>query len=76
MIWSKDGRWLFVNVAEHGRANLKRIEAATGKVEAVTTGDHDVQAYTATPDASKMALLISSSVNIGDIFLLDTASGS
>lgn len=75
VIWSKDGRWLFVNVAEHGRANLKRIEAATGKVEAVTTGDHDVQAYTATPDASKMALLISSSVNIGDIFLLDTASG-
>lgn len=75
VIWSKDGRWLFVSVAEHGRANLKRIDAATGKVEAVTTGDHDVQAYTATPDASKMALLISSSVNIGDIFLLDTASG-
>ena len=29
VIWSKDGRCLYVNVAEHGRANLKRIDAAT-----------------------------------------------
>lgn len=75
VVWSKDNRSLFGAVAEHGRANLKRIDAATGKVEPLTTGDHEVQAYTATPDASKMALLISSSVNIGDLFLLDTASG-
>ncbi|HEX2491232.1 MAG TPA: S9 family peptidase [Blastocatellia bacterium] len=75
VIWSKDGRSLYVNVAEHGRANLKRIDAATGKVEPITTGDHEVQSYTATPDASKMVLLISSPVNIGDLFLLDTASG-
>ncbi len=75
VVWSKDDRWLYVNGAEHGRSNLKRIDAATGKVEAVTTGDHEVQAYSATADASKMALLISNPVNIGDIFLLDTASG-
>ncbi|HKQ76636.1 MAG TPA: S9 family peptidase [Blastocatellia bacterium] len=75
VIWSKDGRSLYVNVAEHGRSNLKRIDAATGKVEPVTTGDHEVQSYTATPDGSKMVLLISSPVNIGDLFLLDTASG-
>jgi dipeptidyl aminopeptidase/acylaminoacyl peptidase len=75
IIWSRDNRTLFVNVAEHGRANLKRVDVATGKVEPVTTGDHEVQAYSATPDASKMALLISSPVDIGDLFLLDTASG-
>jgi dipeptidyl aminopeptidase/acylaminoacyl peptidase len=75
VIWSKDGRYLYVNVAEHGRSNLKRIDSATGQVEPVTTGDHEVQAYTATPDASKMVLLISSPVNIGDLFLLYTASG-
>jgi dipeptidyl aminopeptidase/acylaminoacyl peptidase len=75
VIWSKDGRYLYVNVAEHGRANLKRIDSATGKVEPVTTGDQEVQAYTAPPDASKMVLLISSPVNIGDLFLLDTTSG-
>jgi dipeptidyl aminopeptidase/acylaminoacyl peptidase len=75
VVWSKDGRHLYVNVAEHGRANLKRIEAATGRVEALTTGDQEVVSYTATPDASKMALVISTPVNIGDLFLLDTASG-
>ncbi len=75
VLWSKDDRYLYVNVAEHGRANLKRIDAATGRVEPLTTGDHEVQAYSATPDVSKMALLISTSVNIADLFLLDTASG-
>lgn len=75
VLWSKDGRSLIVNVAEHGRANLKRIDATTGKVEPLTTGDHTVQAYSATPDASKMALLISTSINIHDLFLLDAASG-
>jgi dipeptidyl aminopeptidase/acylaminoacyl peptidase len=75
VIWSKDGRYLYVNAAEHGRANLKRIDAATGKVDPVTTGDHEVQSYTATPDASKVVLLISSPISVGDLFLLDTASG-
>ena len=75
VIWSKDDRWLYVNVAEHGRANLKRIDATTGKVEALSTGDHEVISYTATPDASKIAMVISTSVNIGDLFLLDTAGG-
>jgi dipeptidyl aminopeptidase/acylaminoacyl peptidase len=74
-IWSKDDRLLYINVAEHGRANLKRIDATNGRIEPLTRGDHEVQAYTATPDSSKMALLISSPVNIGDLFLLDTASG-
>lgn len=75
MIWSKDDRYIYVNVAEHGRANLKRIDATTGKVEPLTAGNHEVVSYTATPDASKMALVISSSTNVGDLFLLDTASG-
>ncbi len=41
------------------RANLKRIDAETGKVEALTDGDQDVFSYSATPDASKAAILIS-----------------
>jgi dipeptidyl aminopeptidase/acylaminoacyl peptidase len=73
--WSKDGKWLYINVAEHGRSNLKRIDVATGKVEPLTTGDQEVISYTATPDVSKMALVISTSVNIGDLFLLDAPSG-
>ena len=75
VIWSKDDRHLIVRVAEHGRSNLKRIDAVNGKVEALTKGDHEVVSYRVTPDASKIALVISTSVNIGDLFLLDAASG-
>ena len=75
VIWSRDDHWIYVNVAEHGAANLKKIDASTGKVEPLTTGNQEIMAYSSTPDASKMALLISTSVNIGDLFLLDTASG-
>jgi Tol biopolymer transport system component len=38
--WSADGRSIFVDSAEEGRANLKRIDAETGKVEPLTSGDH------------------------------------
>jgi len=75
VVWSKDDRWLYVNAAEHGAANLKRIDAATGKVEPLTTGAHEVQSYSVTPDVSKMALLISTSTNVGDVFVLETATG-
>jgi dipeptidyl aminopeptidase/acylaminoacyl peptidase len=73
--WSKDGRFIIVVTAEEGRANLKRIDAETGKVEALTSGDQDVLSYNATPDASQAAVLISTPTNIGDLFALDVASG-
>ncbi len=73
--WSKDGRFIFVVAAEEGRANLKRIDAETGKVEPLTNGEQDIFAYSATPDASRAAVLISTPTNIGDLFLVDTASG-
>ena len=47
--WSADGRTIFVQAAEEGRVNLKRIDSETGKVEAVTKGDHAVMSYSATP---------------------------
>ena len=75
VVWSKDDRSIYVNVAEHGAANLKRIDPSTGKIEPLTTGTHEVQSYSVTKDVSKMALLIATSTNIGDVFLLDTASG-
>jgi dipeptidyl aminopeptidase/acylaminoacyl peptidase len=74
-IWTRDERTIYVVVAEHGRANLKRIDASSGRVEPLTTGDHEVASYSASRDASKMALVISSGVSVGDLFLLDTASG-
>jgi dipeptidyl aminopeptidase/acylaminoacyl peptidase len=72
--WSKDGRFVYVVAAEEGRANLKRIDAETGKIDALTEGDQDVFSYNATPDASKVAALISTTTNIGDLFVADVAS--
>src|ERR1017187_7941823 len=69
--WSADGRSIFVDSAEEGRANLKRIDAETGKVEPLTSGDHNVFSYSVTPDGSKAAVLVSTPTNIGDLFLLD-----
>ena len=34
-----------------------RVDAATGKIDAVTTGNHDVVAYTATPPARQFAVV-------------------
>ena len=32
VVWNRDDRWIYVTVGEHGAANLKRIDAASGRV--------------------------------------------
>lgn len=73
-IWSPDGRSLIVRAAEEGSANLKRVDAATGAVAPLTEGDRDVYAASASQDGSKIAVAISTPLNIGDLYLLDTAT--
>lgn len=72
--WSKDGRFVYVASGEEGRANLKRVDAETGQVAAVTDGNQDVFAYSASADAGKAALVISTPTNIGDLYVADVAS--
>jgi len=72
--WSADGRNIFVQAAEEGRVNLKRIDTETGKVEAVTKGDHAVMSFSSTADGSKMAILLGTPTNVGDVFLVNTRS--
>src|SRR5712691_9900620 len=71
ILWSKDGASLVVVSAEKGSANLKRVSIATGSVEPLTDGTQDVAAYSATPDASKIAATVSTQTNIGDIAIVD-----
>jgi dipeptidyl aminopeptidase/acylaminoacyl peptidase len=73
--WSADGQSVFVASAEEGSVNLKRVNAGSGKVEAVTTGAHDF--YSLTPDAraSRAAVAISTPTRIGDVYLLDLGLG-
>lgn len=76
LIWSSDGSSLLVRTAEHGRANLKLIDATTGAVKPLTNGDQEVMHYTASADAKTIAAVISNGVSVGDLFTIDVATGS
>ncbi len=71
IIWSRDGRSVVVVTTENGRANLMRFSTSDGKVDSVTTGDHEIVSYTANIDGSKIITLISTPVNIGDLFVVN-----
>ncbi|MEP6550249.1 MAG: S9 family peptidase [Gemmatimonadales bacterium] len=74
VVWSKDGQSVVVVTTENGRANLKRFAVGNGKVDSVTTGDQDVVAYTANSDGSRFVALVSTPVNIGDLFIVDAGA--
>ena len=73
IVWSRDNSSLLVVTAEKGSANLRKFSIATGASEAVTSGSQDVVAYSATPDASKIAATLSTQTSIGDIAMIDVA---
>lgn len=75
LVWSADGKSVYVVTTEQGTTNLLRFDATTGRRAAVTTGHHDIYAYDAMPDASRFVLAIADPTHIGDLFLLDPASG-
>jgi len=74
IVWSKDSASVLVVSAEKGNSNLKRVTIATGAVDPVTDGAHDVGAYSATPDATKVAAVLSTQTNIGDIAMINLAN--
>ncbi|HET9211368.1 MAG TPA: S9 family peptidase [Thermoanaerobaculia bacterium] len=75
VIWSRDGRFLIARVGERGRANLVRFDVQTGAITPVTQGDQEVVSYSATPDGSHLALVISTPTALGDLYSLDAATG-
>jgi dipeptidyl aminopeptidase/acylaminoacyl peptidase len=74
LAWTKDGQ-IVTGTSERGRANLFRFDAASGQASPLTTGDHEVMSSSATPDASRFALVISTPTVIGDLFALEAATG-
>jgi dipeptidyl aminopeptidase/acylaminoacyl peptidase len=76
VVWSRDGRSIIVRAGEQGNANLKRIDAASGKVDALTSGRHDIMMYTADAQAGRFALVRSTHTIVGDLQVLDAASGA
>jgi len=74
VLWSRDGKSVVVVTTENGRANLKRFSATDGKVDSLTTGDHDVESYSASADGSKIVTLVSTPTNIGDLYIVDAGT--
>jgi dipeptidyl aminopeptidase/acylaminoacyl peptidase len=71
ILWTKDQSSLIVVSAETGSANLKRVSIASGTVAPLTEGAQDVVAFSATPDASRIAATLSTQTNINDITVID-----
>jgi len=75
-VWTRDGRAILISAGEQGNANLKRIDLATGTVDAVTSGNHDVMSYTADAGALKIAFVRSTPTAIGDLHALDAGTAA
>ena len=75
-IWSKDAQTIFVKVGEQGNANLKRVDVATGRVEPVTNGTHEIMSYTADAASRRFAFVRSTATVVGDLYVTDSAPGS
>jgi hypothetical protein len=68
LIWSRDARSIYAAVGERGRVNLQRFDAESGAVSPLTQGDQETVSYSATPDGSLMAVVVSTPLVIGDLF--------
>jgi dipeptidyl aminopeptidase/acylaminoacyl peptidase len=76
LVWSRDGRTLLVVGGEQGNARLKRVDVATGKMDAITQGNHDIMASTADAAGQTLAYVFSSPTVLGDLHVLDTGSAA
>jgi dipeptidyl aminopeptidase/acylaminoacyl peptidase len=73
-IWTPDGKGLIEVYSKQGRRNLAVFDVATGKATDLTTGNHGVMTFRATPDVSKLVYVISTPTRVNDLFVLDRAT--
>jgi dipeptidyl aminopeptidase/acylaminoacyl peptidase len=67
-IWSADGKSVAVVTAEEGKANLKRIDVASGRVQPWTSGNQAVLNFASVGE--RTVALVSTPTMIGDLFLV------
>jgi dipeptidyl aminopeptidase/acylaminoacyl peptidase len=71
-VWTADGKSIIDVVGKQGSALLVSIDASTGAVKELTAEKQAVVGFAVKPDATKMLALISTPVNIGDLFSVAT----
>ena len=73
-VWTADGRSILMRSGVQGNADLVRVDAASGRViEATGKKQHDVMSYTATRGAAKIAMVISTPTQLGDLYVAEGA---
>jgi dipeptidyl aminopeptidase/acylaminoacyl peptidase len=75
-VWSADGSKIFAVFAREGKANVGSFDSTTGRESDVTSGNQAVVSFRAVPGATKFALLISTPTRIGDLYWLESTSGT
>ena len=79
-VWTADGKGLIAVYAKEGKRNLALFDATVaggsdpGKsdtVQDLTSGNHGVMVFRATPDASKLVYVLSTPTRVNDLFVLD-----
>jgi dipeptidyl aminopeptidase/acylaminoacyl peptidase len=70
LVWTFDGKSLVDAVGKQGSALLVAIDAKTGAVKELTAEKQAVVGFAVKPDGTKMLALISTPVNIGDLFMV------
>jgi dipeptidyl aminopeptidase/acylaminoacyl peptidase len=66
--WTPDGKTLIDVVGKRGSAVLVAVDAASGSVKELTAEKQAVQGFAVAPDASQALVLVSTPVNVGDLF--------
>ncbi len=70
-VWSPDGRFIFVMVAEGGTTQLAAVEVATGAVGLMTTGSREIYGESYDAACRRVALAISDPATPGDVWVAE-----
>jgi dipeptidyl aminopeptidase/acylaminoacyl peptidase len=68
LVWTADGRLLIDGVGKQGSALLVSVDATTGAVKELTAEKQAVVGFSVTKDGTKIVALVSTPVNVGDLF--------
>jgi dipeptidyl aminopeptidase/acylaminoacyl peptidase len=70
-VWSADGRCLYVLGSDRGTTHLLAVDAATGEVARLTSGDAVLFEASLAPAAGRVAFAVAMADNPNDIFAAD-----
>nr|MBA2258011.1 S9 family peptidase [Acidobacteriota bacterium] len=71
--WTGDGRSILVRAGEQGDAHLLRIDAASGRMDPVVKGRHDIMSYTTDATGNRIAFVKSTATVVGDLYVAEGA---